>query len=256
MPFAQVAGQNIYYIEKGTLGTPVVFVHGAGSNHLIWGLQVRALGEDTRTLALDLPGHGRSDPPGRASVEAYSDAVLGFLDALNIERAIVVGHSMGGAIAQTLALAHPDRVAALGLVGTGARLRVLPTILTGVTTDYDAVVKLIVECSYAPGLDPGFRKRAEDELRVCPPQITGGDYGACDRFDVMSQIAEIKAPALVVCGREDRMTPAKYAVYLATNIPNAYLVFIDHAGHSVMVEQPDELNKTLQDFVEFLKTLP
>jgi pimeloyl-ACP methyl ester carboxylesterase len=256
MPLAQVATQNIFYVEKGSPGTAVVFVHGAGSNHLVWGLQVRALGEVTRTIALDLPGHGRSDPPGRDSIEGYRDAVLGLLDALEIERAIVIGHSMGGAIAQALALSHPNRVSALGLIGTGARLRVLPTILEGVSADYDAVVKLVVDYSYASVLDPEFRKRAEDELRACPPHITLGDYTACNSFDVMPRLSGIQSPSLVVCGREDRMTPAKYSVFLASNLPNAHLVFVDHAGHSVMLEQPDEVNKTLLDFVGSLKALP
>ncbi len=255
MPLAQIAGQNIYYIEHGKQGTPIVFVHGAGASHLVWGLQVRALGEVARAVALDLPGHGRSDPPGRTSVDAYRDVVLGLLDALGFERAVIVGHSMGGAIAQTLALSHPDRVAGLSLVGTGARLRVLPAILDGVLNDFENIAGLVVEYSYAPDLDPEFRKRAEDEFRACPAAVTHGDFSACNQFDAMTRLAEIRAPALVVCGREDRLTPTKYSVYLATNLPHAYLVLIDHAGHSVMIEQPDEVNKTLIDFIAFLNTL-
>jgi len=255
MPLARVAGQNVYYIEHGTQGTPVVFVHGAPANHLVWGLQVRALGDIARAVALDLPGHGRSDPPGRDSVEAYRDVVVGLLDALGFERAVIVGHSMGGAIAQTLALSHPDRVAGLGLVGTGARLRVLPEILDGLLTDPDQVARLFIEYAYAPGLAPALRQRAEDEFRACPPRVAHGDFSACNKFDTLTRLAEIRAPTLVVCGRADRLTPAKYSVYLATHIPNAYLVFIEHAGHSVMLEQPDEMNKTLIDFIEFLETL-
>ncbi|MCI0476890.1 MAG: alpha/beta hydrolase [Anaerolineales bacterium] len=256
MPVAQVAGQNIYYIARGAQGTPVVFIHGAAGNHLVWGMQVHALGEVARAVALDLPGHGRSDPPGRTSVEAYRDVIVGLLDALGFDRAVIVGHSMGGAIAQTLALSHPDRVAGLGLVGTGARLRVLPAILDGVLNDFESIAGLVVENSYAPGLNVEFQKRAEDEFRACPASVTHGDFSACNQFDVMARLAGIRAPTLVVCGREDRMTPAKYSVYLATQIPNAYLVLIDHAGHSVMIEQPDETNKTLLDFVELLQTLP
>jgi pimeloyl-ACP methyl ester carboxylesterase len=142
------------------------------------------------------------------------------------------------------------------LVGTGARLRVLPEILEGLLTDPDKVAALFIEYAYAPGLDPEFRKRAEDEFRACPPSVAHGDFSACTQFDVMARLDEIRAPTLVVCGREDRLTPAKYSVYLATHIPNAYLVFIDHAGHSVMIEQPDEMNETLIDFIKFLKTLP
>lgn len=255
MPVAHIAGQNIYYINRGTQGPPVIFIHGAAGNHLVWGLQAHALADCARAVALDLPGHGRSDLPGRNSVEAYRDVVLGLLDALAFERAIIVGHSMGGAIAQTLALSHPDRVAGLGLVGTGARLRVLPAILEGVLNDLAATAKLVIENSYAPGLDPEFQRRAEEEFCACPALVTYGDFAACNQFDAMTRLVEIRAPTLVICGREDRMTPPKYSVYLATRIPNAYLVLIDQAGHSVMIEQPDQVNAALIDFVEFLQTL-
>jgi len=256
MPVAQVAGQNIYYSARGARGVPVVFVHGAAGSHLHWGLQVHALYEHARAVALDLPGHGRSDPPGRNSVEAYRDVVLGLLDALGFDRAVIVGHSMGGAIAQTLALSHPDRVAGLGLVGTGARLRVLPAILDGVLSEHAAIAQLVVENSYASGLDPEFQQRAEAEFCACPPHVTHGDFSACNQFDVMARLAEIRAPTLVLCGREDRMTPVKYSVYLATHIPNAHLVIVDHAGHSVMIEQPDETNAALIDLIAWLDKRP
>jgi len=230
----------------------VVFVHGAGGNHLVWGLQVHALADGARAVALDLPGHGRSTPPGRNSIEAYRDVVLGLLDALAFERAVIVGHSMGGAIAQALALSHPERVAGLGLVGTGARLRVLPAIMEGVLNDLATTARMVIEYSYAPGTDPEFLRRAEQEFCECPATVIYGDFWACNQFDVMARLAEIRAPTLVVCGREDRLTPPRYSVYLATHIPNATLVLIDNAGHSVMVEQPDETSQVLLHFVELL----
>jgi len=230
----------------------VVFVHGAGGNHLVWGLQVHALADYARAVALDLPGHGRSTPPGRNSIEAYRDVVLGLLDTLAFERAVIVGHSMGGAIALALALSHPERVAGLGLVGTGARLRVLPAIMEGVLNDLATTARMVIEYSYAPGTDPEFLRRAEQEFCECPATVIYGDFWACNQFDVMARLAEIRAPTLVVCGREDRLTPPRYSVYLATHIPNATLVLIDNAGHSVMVEQPDETSQVLLHFVELL----
>src|SRR5574341_1375198 len=103
MPFITVSSEQIYYIERGH-GVPVVFIHGAGSNHLICGAQVQALGDTARAIALDMSGHGRSQGAGRESIDAYSDHLIAFLDALSIERVILVGHSMGGAIVLKLAL--------------------------------------------------------------------------------------------------------------------------------------------------------
>ena len=256
MSFANVGNEMLYYVQQGTRGLPVVFVHGAGGSHLIWWNQIRALASIARPVALDLPGHGKSDPPGHTTVQDYGDAVLKLLDALAFDRAMIVGHSMGGAIAQTLALAHPDRVAALGLVGTGARLRVLPAILDGIIspTDFENTVRLIIENSHAPAsLDAAMRQRAEDELRSCPPQVSHGDYGACNAFDIIPRISEIRAPTLVVCGSEDRMTPVKYSEFLASKIPNARLALVEGAGHYVMIEKPAETSRALVEFVRELR---
>jgi pimeloyl-ACP methyl ester carboxylesterase len=260
MPFVNVANDKIYYAERGAAsadaphGTPIVFIHGSGASHRVWGEQVRALGEITRAVALDLPGHGRSAPPGRATMEAYRDVVLGLLDALGLARAVIVGHSLGGGIAQTLALSHPDRVAGLGLIGTGARLRVLPQILDGILSprEFDQTVEFIVDHAYAPGLDAAARARARADLRACPPQVTHGDFAACNAFDVMTRLSDIRAPTVVICGRADQMTPVKYSEYLVAHIPNARLVVVEDASHSVMLEQPDAVNRAL---VEFMRTL-
>jgi len=258
MPFANVGSDSIYYTEHGRAlagaprAAPMLLVHGAAASHLVWGMQARALGEITRTVALDLPGHGRSQPPGRSTMEGYRDVLLGLLDALGFNRAVVVGHSMGGGIAQTLALSQPDRVAGLGLIGTGARLRVLPAILEGILDDFENTARLVVEYAYAPGVDAAMRERALAEFRACPPAVTHGDFTACDRFDLMARLAEIRAPTLVIGGREDLMTPVKYSEFLSSKIANARLVLIENAGHSVMIEKPDEVNQALIAFVKNL----
>lgn len=252
MPFATVANQKIFYADADQPGTPLVFIHGAAASHLVWGFQLRALRELTHVIALDLPGHGRSDPPGRTTIEEYRDVVLGLLDALKIERAIVVGHSMGGAIAQTLTLSHPERVAGLGLIGTGARLRVLPAILEGVLNNFDTIAELVVDYSYTTPIAPSLRECALTEFRACPASVTHGDFNACNAFDVMSRLGEIRAPTLVICGKDDRMTPVKYAEFLVAHIPKARLAVIESAGHSVMLEQPLAVNRVLKEFVSNL----
>lgn len=254
MPFANTGGEQIHYVQQGERGLPVIFIHGAGSSHLIWWNQVRALAPLAQAVALDLPGHGKSSPGGRDSVPAYADVILSFLDARGFDQAVVAGHSMGGAISQMLALAHPDRIAGLALIGTGARLRVLPAILDGIISadGFDNTVRLIVENSYAPGLDPDMRRRAEEELRACAPAVTHGDFAACNAFDVIARVGEIHASTLVLCGREDRMTPVKFSEFLASRIPNARLVLVEDAGHFVMVEKPAAVNQALVDWLPAL----
>ncbi len=248
MPFAEVGGEQVNYVAQGEKGWPVVFVHGAASSHLIWWNQIRALAPLARAVAMDLPGHGRSALRGRTSVAAYAEAVLGLIDALGFDRALVVGHSMGGAIAQTLALAYPDRIAGVGLIGTGARLRVLPAILDGVLSDPEGTARLVTQHSFAT-LEPALLAKAEEQFRACPPAVTHGDFSACNDFDAMGRVAEIRASALVLCGRDDQMTPVKYSEFLASKIPAARLVLVPAAGHYVMLEQPEQVNAALAEWV-------
>ncbi len=245
MPVIDAQGRAIYYAVRGQNGTPVVFVHGAGGSHLVWNGQLAALADTARAYALDLPGHGRSAPPGSATVRDYADAVVAALDALEIARAVIVGHSMGGAIAQTLALEYPDRVSGLGLVGTGARLKVLPAFIDGALSDNANAVHLISEAEFAPDADKHLKELNEQGMRACSPQVLHDDFVACNAFDVMSRLGEIRVPTLVLCGEQDRMTPVKFSQFLAAQIPGAELEIVPNTGHMVMLEQPDAVNAAL-----------
>jgi len=122
---------DMFYLKRGTSGPVLICIHGAGGTHAHWGYQLRDLANIAQVYTIDLPGHGRSAPPGRTAIAGYGAAILGFMDVLELRRAALAGHSMGGAIALWLALAAPERVAGLGLVGAGGRMRVAPAILAG-----------------------------------------------------------------------------------------------------------------------------
>ena len=110
-----------------SLAPPLLLIHGSGGDRLHWPPQLRRL--DTPVYGLDLPGHGESPGEGERAIQAYVDHIIRWMSGLEIPQAIWCGHSMGGAIAMTAALASPEQVAGLVLVGTGARLRVSPDIL-------------------------------------------------------------------------------------------------------------------------------
>src|SRR5687767_12442704 len=127
MPTVSVAGLTLSYEARGNRGPTVVLVHGSGGNTEAWRPQLDGLSDVARVVALDLPGHGRSSG-SFASIDEATMVVRAFVDAIGLAPVVIGGHSMGGAVAQAFVLADPDRTAGVMLVGTGARLRVLPRI--------------------------------------------------------------------------------------------------------------------------------
>jgi pimeloyl-ACP methyl ester carboxylesterase len=188
---------------------------------------------------LDLPGHGRSGGTGRSSIADYAAFLIGFLDAQQLQRAVIAGHSMGGATAITMALQYPQRVAGVVLVGTGARLRVLPAILDGTLNDFENTIDLMCEYAYSSRTPQQLVRQGQRQMLQVPPKIIHDDFAACDAFDVMERLGEIHCPTLVICGTKDRLTPPKYSKYLVDRIANAELELIAGAGHMVMIEKPD-----------------
>jgi pimeloyl-ACP methyl ester carboxylesterase len=252
MPTIEVNGQTCYYFEQAALqaiSPPLVLIHGAGGQHLNWPPQLRRL-DRVPVYAPDLPGHGQSSGGGRQSIGAYVADILAFLDALGLKRAIVGGHSMGGAIAMQLALDHPERVDGLVLAATGARLRVNPDLLNRVLTDYDAVIDFIVEHTFGPEANDELKYLARLELRRARPEVVHGDYLACDTFDVMDKISTIKVPTLILAGDKDQMTPVKYSAYLADQIAKADRVVLDPAGHMIMSEFPEQIAEIVGGWIE------
>ncbi|MGQ9600908.1 MAG: alpha/beta fold hydrolase [Anaerolineae bacterium] len=247
MPFADVGGGSVYYVHRRPAidrQLPVVFIHGAGGSHQHWLYQVRDL-PHAPTYALDLPGHGRSEGPGRDTIGAYGDWLISFLDALGLARVVLVGHSMGGAISLDVALRFPWRVAGLGLVGTGARLRVAPAILEGIRQDFQGAVDLVCQWAFGPQAPAEMVRQSRRQMGKTPAEVLYGDFIACDRFDVMNRLGEITVPAVVAAGSQDVLTPPKYATYLRDHLPRATLHLIDGAGHMLMLENPSAVVQAL-----------
>ncbi|HXZ98198.1 MAG TPA: alpha/beta hydrolase [Candidatus Acidoferrum sp.] len=222
----------------------LVFIHGAGGTHRVWRYQ---RSEFPGSTALDLPGHPKGT--GCNTIPEYAEFVTKTIVERELRSVVLVGHSMGGAITIEIALTPPPFLKGIVLVGSGARLRVTSIIKDEVPRDYAHAAEVIAQWAYSPKTDAKLRKASIQELLEVPAEVTYGDFQACDSFDRMNKIGRIHLPALIVCGEDDALTPVKYSQYMKERIRNARIAVIPGAGHSVMLEKPEELNNVLRSFL-------
>lgn len=255
MPRVVIDNQPLFYrLSANDLTNrrpPLLLVHGAGGTHMHWPAALRRL-PDWNVYALDLPGHGKSTGPGRASIAGYCDAVYGFVQALGLARVVLAGHSMGGAIVQEFALHYPGRLAGAVLIGTGARLRVAPAILDGIRSDFSATARTIADWVHAPDVPPQLKRVYLQSLLANDPAVLYDDFHACDLFDRRPDVARIATPALVICGANDVMTPPKFSESLVDSLPNARLMLVPRTGHMVALEAPEEVTAAVGGFLRGL----
>ena len=237
----------------------VVFLHGAGLDHSWFGLQSRYFGYHGRNvLAVDLPGHGRSEGPPLASIEAMADWLVRLLDSARIDKASVVGHSMGSLIALECAARHASRVERIALLGTAFPMKVGEAFLEAARRNEQAAFDMETIWGHAARVplganpNPGMWMYGDTLARLArlAPGVLYNDLKACNDYAAgLASAARVKCPALVVIGAQDVMTPPKAAQSLAETIPAARSVRIAASGHSLMAEAPDAV---LDALIEFL----
>jgi pimeloyl-ACP methyl ester carboxylesterase len=251
---------GLYYfshLEQEKSLPPVILIHGAGGNYLHWPPGLRRL-PGMRIFAPDLPGHGKSGGIGRQSVPAYAESILDFLRALTISKAILVGHSLGAAIALQLGIHNPRHVLGLGLLGAGARMRVAAELLdnSASAATLPLALRFIERNAYGERADRRMRAQAMQQMGRIRPTVLHGDFQACDSFDEFEKVQKVRAPSLIICGDEDQFTPLRYSEYLADSMKNARLLRVEQAGHMVMLEKPDVVEAAIAQFVKGLPYQP
>lgn len=262
MPNAQVNGINLYYEEQGS-GEPLLLIMGLHGHILAWFFQVPALAQKYRVIAFDNRGAGRSEaPPGPYTTRQMADDAAGLLDHLGVERAHVVGWSMGGEIAQELALAHPQKVGRLVLLASLARPR--PWGLPWLTfaeqarergLDQRGLLIWSLPWLYTPAFMTQA-ERVEVALNVAgmdpyPISAQGfaGQAAACRTHDALDRLGQISSPTLVLVGAEDILTPPYYSREMAERIPGARLQTLERGGHGMPLEYPQAVNEALLAFL-------
>ncbi len=228
----------------------MVFLHGASSTNQIWLTQWMHFKDRMTVIIPDLPGHGDSTGNGSDSIDKYAEIVVRLIRKLDLGKCILVGHSMGGATAQKVAIAHSDLLAGLVLVSTGSRLRVASQVFSSIETDYRQYIELATSFSLYESADEQTKNMFKNILSVLSPKVAYNDFMACNKFDVMNEIAGIHTRTLIIAGDKDMLTPLKYSQFMHQKIANSQLDIIRDAGHMVMMEKPDDVNSSLSGFLK------
>ncbi len=230
----------------------LVFIHGSGGDHTNWIRQYTSMKDAFNIAALDLPGHGRSEGPGEQNVTAYVEWVKKILDGLGVSNPVLIGHSLGAAIALSFVIRYDGSAAAVVPVAGGVKMPVNPLILAGLKQDPAAVIGMAAKFSLAKQNREKFSSLLAESLSRINPEILHGDFSACNDLDITEAVAGIRVPALVVCGAEDKMTPPALSQFIRDCIPGARLALIEEAGHFAMMENSEAFNAALTDFVNSL----
>jgi pimeloyl-ACP methyl ester carboxylesterase len=249
----QVDGKTVF---AATGGKPfdaslpvVVFVHGAGMDHTVWALQTRWFAwHGYSVLAIDLPGHGKSDGPALESIDDIGAWLNLLIEATGATDAALVGHSMGS-LAALSAAAGGNYVSKLALLGLGAEMPVHPDLLAATRSNDPATWDLIVSWGFgkpahfglnrAPGM--WMQGGGRSLLARSPADVLGIDMAACDAYKgALDAAAKVTCPTLILCGNRDQMTPPRASAPVADAIDGSQTVVIDGAGHMMMAEKPDE----------------
>jgi len=240
----------------------VVFIHGAANDHSVWTLLARWFAHHGHgVLALDLPGHQRSDGPALRSVEAMADAVLALLDTAAVPRAALVGHSMGSLVALQLAARAPTRVSHLAMLGTAVPMAVPQALLDLARTDLAAAIHRVATFTCAswpsrlPSANPGLWLRGGAVSLMHQvvhaqgdSQLFHTDFSACHAYSQGLQAAQqVTCPSLLVLGERDQMTQPRQAHTVAQTL-RAQVQHLP-CGHALMQECPDELLRVLRTFL-------
>ena len=288
MPKVAIKNHEISYSFNGVSGhissSKIVLVHGAGGQEIDWPLAWRSANDPNRSMgltpgnrgvirlfnaglddysiyAVDLPGHGKSEGKTKLSIDEYSNDIIDFLDAMDLKKVCLVGHSMGAAIALNASVTRHWRICSAVAIGGASKMIVNHAILQGLQNTFEATVNSIVRYSWhkKTGAVAGsermaayFREKAKQRMLNAGSKTVHGDFLACSNFDLSERLEEIAVPVLVIASDGDRMVPLKVSREMAEKLPNAEFVSLENCGHFQHIEQTA---KVAGELVTFLSKL-
>ena len=219
-------------------GPPLILIHGLAGSTRWWSRNIPTLSQSYRVIAIDLPGFGASPRGHRLELDGVVDQLTGTMDALGVERASLIGHSMGGLIAGGLAAERPDRVERLILVNAAFLSLDWTSVrsMTGPATTLRRTAPSLLPVLIADGLRSGPRRLTDASM-----QLLRADWG--------TKLPKIEAPTLVIWGEHDRICPLAIGQRIVAAVPGSRLRVVQGAAHNPMWERSDEFNREVLDFL-------
>lgn len=256
-----VDGVRVSYLSPGAVGDgapSLVLIHGSGVSARYWLEQLEGLADVARVVAVDLPGHGDSDPVHDPSLESYAATVAGLIRALDLGPSILIGHSLGGAVALTLAARQPELARALVLIASCAKLPPSNAALEHLFAWLPGPVRRLVffatakRLLFSPGAAPDTVRLAMEEIRGCRLETLRRDIAVATAMDLRHLAAAVSVPTVVIAGSRDALTPPALSVALGEAIPQARVVVLEGAGHMVHLEAPGRVNDEIRALIASL----
>ncbi len=244
---------NFYFALSrggGSFGAPVILIHGLGSSHLVWPADIRRMARQTM-YALDLPGHGKSGGYGKHDVRAYAREIVRFMNLAGLYKVVLVGHSLGAAIALEVAQLEPSRIIGLILISTGIVFQCNEQLLAGIKNPRLLLdgIEWLSENLFGKNIDRKMKEKVVNGLYTVPSATLSADIRACIQYEFAPQPGVYSMPILIIHGSADKIVLSGDAQSLAKNLPNARLVNIPRAGHMVMLEEPEQVSMQISNFL-------
>ena len=252
---------NLSYDDVGEGNIPIIFLHGFPFDKSMWAKQLDFFATTNRVIAIDIRGFGKStDESTPLSIDLFSDDLMLFMNQMKISKAIICGLSMGGFIALNAQARFPDRFEAIILCDTQCiadtievklnRYKTIDEIALNGTLNFNEAFIKKVFCKNSFTNKQEIVTQLRSVVMANPEQIViNGLKALAERSETCSTLSEINIPTLIICGREDEVTPLEQSEFLHTSIKASVLHIIDNAGHVSNIEQPEEFNNEISKFL-------
>ncbi len=257
MPYVELNDSRIFYEYLKKKDIPLVFIHGWAGDHTKWSKQLDFFSNKFSTLIYDLEGHGYSSSAKGYSIKHYSESLFHLLEKLTISKIVLIGHSMGGMIAQQFAIDFPNLIDKLVLISTSSKIitsfrKRLAVLLMRflLRISFNKSLKILVSYTQNPNRTPEELEKLIDHVKKISRKVVQKTFREMTIYNASQKLITFDKPSLIIVGRYDPIISLQMVQNLQKNLPRGLLTIIESGYHEIMLENADEVNQLILDFIE------